>query len=54
VHFSPSLHRYQEEVAQWKTWRDEMNAVHKREERLVMSAFYEIGLEMQRRLHLPR
>jgi hypothetical protein len=46
--------RYQEEVRQWKEWRDQMNAVHKREERLVMSNFYEIGEEMLRRLHPPR
>ena len=34
--------------------RRQVTAQHKREERLMMSAFYEIGLDMQRRVLLPK
>ena len=44
------IERFRNEVAGYKAWRDETNAQHKHEERLIMSAFYEIGLEMQSRL----
>jgi hypothetical protein len=41
-----------EMISNFKSIRDEDEATHRREQRLVMSSFYELGLEMQRRTAL--
>ena len=41
--------KLREEIDMIKKWKHNINTVHKREEKLIMSAFYEIGCEIQRR-----
>ena len=48
------LQERQQELEYFRCTREEEKGSRKREERLVMSAFYEVGLELQRRIMFAR